>query len=371
MKDKGRHIVIDARIRRSSTGRYIDRLLEHLQQIDNTNRYTVLVAMSDDWKPRAKNFTAVVCIYPVFSFNPATQILFAWQLYRLKADLTHFGMTGHAPLLYFGRQVTTTHDLTMFKFTRKGRLPAWLHWIRMRGYHILLWVGHRLAKKIIVPTEYVRDAVAKYYLFTNRKLVITYEASEPPLKAKPSKPEYAPDEFIMYVGSSFPHKNLRRLIKALNVLNQTRPNLKLLLIGKQEFHSKRLQRWVKTRAIQNVVFTGFVSDEELKWLYENCAAYVFPSLSEGFGLPGLEAMTYGAPVLSSNATCLPEVYGDAAVYFDPENIEAMAQTIDKVLKNEKLRKELIAKGYKQIKKYSWHRMAEQTLAVYEDSLAKN
>lgn len=364
------HIVIDARIRRSSTGRYIDRLIEHLQTIDKANNYSILVQPDDTWKPKAKNFTAVPCRYPVFSFNIVNHVLLTRQLRQLKPDLVHFGMTGHAPLFYFGKQVTTTQDLTMFKFTRKGRLPGWLHWIRMRGYHLLVWMAHRLATTVIVPTEYVRDAVAKYHLFTNRKIVIIYDASEPPLSVNPGAPDYATSEFLLYIGSSFPHKNLRRLVLALDKLNQTRPNLKLMLVGKQEYHGKKLQRWVKSKSIQNVVFTGFVSDEELKWLYKHCQAYVFPSLSEGFGLPGLEAMTYGAPVVSSNATCLPEVYGDAAEYFDPEDVDDIAAKIEKVLKSSALRDRLIANGHKQVKKYSWGRMADQTLAVYKKALGR-
>jgi len=103
-------------------------------------------------------------------------------------------------------------------------------------------------------------------------------------------------------------------------------------------------------------------------LYTHCAAYVFPSLMEGFGLPGLEAMGYGAPVVSSNATCLPEVYGDAAHYFDPYDVTDMSRAIDEVLNNQDLRKDLINKGYEQIKKYSWRRTAEQTYAVYMQAL---
>jgi len=111
-----------------------------------------------------------------------------------------------------------------------------------------------------------------------------------------------------------------------------------------------------------------VSEGELRWLYEHCAAYVFPSLSEGFGLPGLEAMQHGAPVVSSNATCLPEVYGDAAHYFDPLDVQAMADAINEVITDKDLRARLIAAGHTQAATYSWKRMAEQTLAVYKTAL---
>ncbi len=365
-----KHIVIDARIRRASTGRPVDRLLEYLQMLDNTNKYTILLESDDNWKPINKKFKAVPCRYSQFSLNPFQQITFARQLYKLKPDLVHFTMTGQQPLFYFGRQTTFTHDLTMFKYARAGRLPNWLHKLRMLGYRLLVWQAHRKAAKILVPTEYVRDAVAKFHLFTNRKLVVTPEASEPPLLGIEQKPNYAPEEYVLYVGSAFPHKNLDRLIKAFELLKDHHPSLKLLLVGKQEYHSKQLQRWAKKRSsTEDVIFTGFVPDEDLKWLYSHAKAYVFPSLSEGFGLPPLEAMVHGCPVVSSNATSLPEVCGDAAHYFNPEDIHEMAEKINDILVNTGLRQKLIQKGYEQVKKFSWRRMAEQTLAIYNQAIS--
>ena len=138
----------------------------------------------------------------------------------------------------------------------------------------------------------------------------------------------------------------------------------LVLAGKKDANYRRLEKHVEKKGITNVLFTDFVSEGQLRWLYENCEAYVFPSLSEGFGLPGLEAMLHGAPVISSSATCLPEIYGEAAQYFDPLNVQSMANAINIVLINRFLRTELIAKGKDQVAKYSWERTAEQTLGVY-------
>jgi glycosyltransferase involved in cell wall biosynthesis len=128
------------------------------------------------------------------------------------------------------------------------------------------------------------------------------------------------------------------------------------------------EKYVQDHEIRGITFTGFIEEDSLRWLYENCQAYIFPSLSEGFGLPPLEAMTYGAPVVSSNATCLPEVSGKAAHYFDPLNTKDMAKKIEEVLDNKTLRDELIKNGYAQIKKYSWEKMAKQTLEIYESVL---
>jgi glycosyltransferase involved in cell wall biosynthesis len=132
---------------------------------------------------------------------------------------------------------------------------------------------------------------------------------------------------------------------------------------------ERLEK--KSKSIsEDIVFPGFVSEGQLRWLYEHAAAYVFPSLSEGFGLPGLEAMAHGCPVVSSSATCLPEVYGDAAEYFDPISVEDIAKSIKKVVTSKVVQKTLRQKGKKQAAKYSWKRMAEQTLEVYKQALGE-
>jgi glycosyltransferase involved in cell wall biosynthesis len=162
-----------------------------------------------------------------------------------------------------------------------------------------------------------------------------------------------------------PHKNLWRLIEAFALLRRTHPDLLLVLVGKKDAMYEQIAARAEKEGLRGgVVFTGFVSEAELKWLYLHCQAYIFPSLSEGFGLPGLEAMLHSAPVVSSNATCLPEVHGRAAHYFDPLNVDDMAAKIGEVLDDPKLRQKLITAGHKQAAKYSWKRMAEQTLAVY-------
>lgn len=371
MSKTKKHIVIDARIRRASTGRPVARLLEHLQTIDNDHRYTIILEKGDDWKPTNKNFSTIQSRFSMFSFNPINWAMYAKQIYSLHPDLTYFTMTPQSPVFFFGKQVTFTHDLTMFKFVRAGRLPGWLHALRMQGYRFFMWTAHKKAKHVITPTQYVSDDVSKRYLFVNRKISVTLEASEPVLPGHAKTPDSPPDKFIMYTGSAFPHKNLERLINAFGILKEHHPDLKLILVGKREYHSKQLQKWAKKQpSYEDIIFTGFITDEELKWYYQNALAYVFPSLSEGFGLPGLEAMVHGCPVVSSDATCLPEVHGDAAVYFDPLDVSEMAHKIDEVISSEPLRKKLIAKGYENAKRFSWKRMATETLQVYKNVLGE-
>ncbi len=369
-----KHIVIDARVRPAAAGagRYVTRLLEHLQKIDTFHRYTILLRPDDEWRPHATNFAALPCPYAQFSLNPLEQIGFARQLYRLKADLVHFTMT-QQPLFYFGNIVTTTHDLTMFHFVRRGSTPVAVFWLKMKLYRFLLFWSHIKSAKIITPTTFVATDIAAYQPSARDKLVVTHLATEPPIEAKAEQPSMigANEPFIMYLGAAFPHKNLEKLIAAFDILHQKYPKLKLVLVGKKEAHYAELERKAaRHSSFQSIIFTGFLPDEQTKWLYEHVQVYVFPSLSEGFGLPGLEAMVHGAAVASSNDTCLPEVYGSAAHYFNAQNARDIAAKVGEVLDNDQLRQTLVAHAREQIKKFSWRHTAEETLVVYKDALGE-
>ncbi|TXG77488.1 glycosyltransferase family 1 protein [Patescibacteria group bacterium] len=363
------HIVIEARIRPASTGRPVDRLLEYLPEIDPETHYTVLLKPDDTWTTSAANITVRHTRFPIFSFSPLNQLLYARELRRLKPDLVFFTLTGQQPLGYFGRQITLTHDLTMYRFVRAGRLPGWIHHIRMVLYRLLMWAAHRKAQKIIVPSDYVKEDLSAFHRFTTHKIVRIYESSEPPISGKGKRPTGVGNSFILHVGSPLPHKNIPRLIEALKELHTTHPNLQLVLAGKREYFFEQLQRQIDASPARDAIIApGFVSDAELKWLYEQAEAYVLPSESEGFGLPGLEAMAHGCPLVSSNATCLPEVYGDAAQYFDPLDVTDMAKQIGSVLGDKDLRKDLVERGHDRLKQFSWKTMATETVEVYRSVL---
>lgn len=363
-------IVIDARELRTSTGRYVERLLAYLQEVDTdlSHRYVVLLKPKDmeGWSPKSKRFTKVACRYKEFTFGE--QLGFAWQLYRLKASLVHFPMV-QQPILYQRKVVTTMQDLTTLRFSNPTKNQLVFRF-KQRVYRWVNRVAARKSRAIITPTEFVKDDVAKFTHTNSRKITVTYEAGDTIEAAAEPIEELLGKQFIMYVGRPTPHKNLEGLIAAYALMKESRPDLHLVLAGKTDKNFKRHAAAVEKDAIRDVHFTGFISDGKLKWLFENCAAYVFPSLSEGFGLPGLEAMSCGAPVVASNATCIPEVLGDAAHYFDPYDVHDMVRAISDVLDKPALRQKLIADGKKQVGKYSWKRMAEQTLDVYNQVLAK-
>jgi glycosyltransferase involved in cell wall biosynthesis len=363
-KDGMKHIVIDARELRTSTGRYVERLIHYLQQIDHENKYTVLLYPKDieGWRPTNKNFKKLAWPYKEFTFSE--QIGYLRRLNQLKADLVHFPIV-QQPVLYRGKTVTTMNDLTTLRF--KNPAKNWLVFtIKQKIYARVNKIVAKKSDKLITYTEFVKDDIARFAKINSRKITVTYLAAEELSgKAEPLK-ELEGKDFIMFNGRPLPHKNLRRLIEAFAVLHKKYPDLYLLIAGKKDRSYSSYLSLVKKLGLDNfVIFSDFIPDSQLKWTMENTKAYVFPSLSEGFGIPGLEAMFYGAPVASSNATCLPEVYGDAAHYFDPTDINDMAEKIDEVLTKPGLRKKLVEQGQKRVKKYSWKRTAEQTLDVYK------
>lgn len=363
-------IVIDAREYTTSTGRYMFRLLQYLEQLESNHEFVILLKPHDMEAYEFSNprFTKVVCPYKEFTFSE--QLGYYRQINRLEADLVHFGKT-EQPVLYRGRTVTTVHDLinALMHNPSRYRNPVYFKFKQL----VYRWVIRRVAHKsaaILAPTEFIKQQLANFSHIDPAKIVVTPEAADYISEEAEIVPGLEKISFIMYVGRPTLHKNLGRLLDAFEIMQQERPELHLVLAGKKDANYEAHEAAVRERRIRNVMFTGFISDGQLKWLYEHCKAYVFPSLSEGFGLPGLEAMMHGAPVISSNATCLPEVYGEGAYYFNPLDIRDMAKKIGEVVDDPILREELCEKGKRQVAKYSWRRMAEQTLEVYERALRK-
>ncbi len=360
-------IVIDAREYSSSTGKYISKLIQYLQPLDAEHDYIILLKPGDMEACHLDNprFKKVACPYKEFTFSE--QIGFKHQLSNLNADLVHFGKD-HQPVFYKGKVITTMHDLTTMRFRNPAK-PRVVFTLKRLVYRRVVKQVARKSAVILACSNFVKGGLAKFTGVNPDKITVTYEAADVIGNQPEALPGLTGKKFIMYVGRPTPHKNLERLAEAFGALKQQHPDLVLVLAGKQDANYRRIEKLVQKANIGGVFFTGFVSDGQLRWLYEHCQAYVFPSLSEGFGLPGLEAMAHGAPVVSSNATCLPEIYGTAVHYFDPLSVPAMAAAINDVLTDKNLRNELIKKGTEQAKKYSWQRMAEQTLAVYNQALS--
>lgn len=364
-------IAIDARIMNSSTGRYVERLVYYLEKIDQTNQYLILMRKKDldYYKPTNPNFKIIEADFDDYSLAEQTGLL--KLLNELKPDLVHFCMP-QQPVLYRSKHVTTMHDLILLKTYNSDKNYLMFKFKQLIGRYVFKKIA-KTSAHILAPTKFTANEYAKFAGIPKSKITVTYEAADNQQLAKnsPYKPLIGAG-FLLYVGNQSDYKNIRRLMQAHDILRRNRPDLKLVLVGKlsgKNGASLRINKeWAEEQGFEGVIYTDFVPDDQLAWLYQNCQAYVFPSLMEGFGLPGLEAMLCGAPVISSNATCLPEVYGKAAEYFDPLDIADMIEAIERVLSHKNLRQNLIKAGEKQVKLYSWQRMAEQTLAVYKKYL---
>lgn len=362
------HIVIDARpIFWPGIGRYTAELLKQLEKLETDHVFTVLMREQDLalWKPSSPRFSIEFT-----DINPQTiseQLLLPWKLYRLKADLVHFTVPT-PPVLYGGRQVTTIYDFTLIDFKNIRSNPL-LYEIKYHGFKFIIRNAIKRATKILTITNFVRLQIPQRYNVSPTKITTTHCATDLPQTPKHRTKALVAGDYLLYVGSYYPYKNIPALLEAFVQLLPKNPHLKLVLTGKADYFQQKIRDMVLDLGIEkSVVFPGFVSDEDLVNLYQHTKLYVFPSLSEGFGLPGLEAMSFGAPVAASTATCLPEVYGNAAIYFNPNDVFDMADVIHHTLHNKKTLARLQKAGPKRIKQFSWEDMAKQTLASYDQAL---
>ena len=362
------HIVLDTRIIETSTGRYMQRLLEGINDTyapEDGHRYTALLPSQyvAKWQERLPNITIVGADQKWYTF--AEQWSFYWQLKGLKPDLVHFTMP-QQPLLWTGPAVTTIHDVTLIRFDNIAPDEnATVYHVKKFVFHTLLRIVMPRAKAIFTPTEFVRQDLGEFFgrQYIN-KIHVTPLAGEIPDETPEPLQAFVNTSYLAVVGNGFPYKNVWRVIDAFSMLKKQHPDLKLLIAGKKDAFYQELEQKAAIANIPDVHFLGFVSDGEKRWLLQHAVAYVTASYSEGFCVPVLEAMIEGTPVVSSNASCLPEVAGDAGLFFNPDSSEELAAQVTKLLEDESLRQEVILRGKARAVSYSWARMVEQTHDVY-------
>lgn len=362
------HIVLDTRIIETSTGRYMQRLLEHINDTyaeQDGHRYTALVPSQhvDKWQARLPHIAVVGADQKWYTF--AEQWSLYWQLRGLKPDLVHFTMP-QQPLLWRGPAVTTIHDVTLIRFDNIAPGEnALIYRIKQRIFHSLLRVVMRRARAVLTPTEFVRRDLGEFFGRTYlEKIHVTPLAGEIPDVDPEPLPDYVDKDFLLVVGNGFPYKNVWRVIEGFALLKQAHPDLHLLIAGKKDAFYQAIEQRALEANISDIHFLGFITDGEKRWALQNAKVYVTASYSEGFCMPVLEAMIEGCPVVSSNASCLPEVVGDAGLLFDPDSAAELVAAVEKILASDDLRQSLIAKGREHAGSYSWARMVKQAHNVY-------
>jgi glycosyltransferase involved in cell wall biosynthesis len=231
---------------------------------------------------------------------------------------------------------------------------------------------------VLTDSEFSKKEIIKYTGCLDNKIFIVYNAvnlnvfrkiEDIKLLKKVKNIYKLPEKFILFVGNVKPHKNLKGLLLAYKKLNSF--DFKLVIVGKKEGFitgDNELSKLINTSDLlkKNVIFTGYVKDDDLPFIYNLASIFVFPSLYEGFGIPPLEAMACGCPCVVSNAASLPEVCGDSAYYVNPYDVEDIARGIETVLNDEKLRNDLIKKGFENIKRFSWEESAKKIIQIMRE-----
>ncbi len=367
---KPKRIIIDGRMWSwTGIGRITRNLIAELEQLDQTNHYTVLLQPADwdKWQPRNANFRKEKS--DTHPYGLSNQFSFAFQLYQLRPDLVHFPHFT-VPLIYRGPYVVTLNDLTLVNFKNlRGRgLKRLVYELKYWAMRLVLRQAILRAARVITISQFVRAELLKNYSrLKPDRITVIYPAADP-INATPEPLDRLKltGPFIFFVGNSYPHKNLERLITAFDTVGVSFPSLNLVLAGHEDYFYAQLR--AKALKVQNIIMPGRVSDGELISLYKGAQAFVFPSLSEGFGLPALEAMTYGTPVIAADSSCLPEICAQAAVYFNPLDPRDIAAKITATLKDEKTLAALRAAGPQRAQEFSWKTMAEQTLELYKRAM---
>lgn len=353
-------------------GRYTQKLIEKLGEIDRENEYFVFLRKEnfDEYAVPAENFHKVLADFKWYGFKE--QIFLPILLSKYNLDIMHFPHF-NVPFFYRRPLVVTIHDLILLHFpTLRGTtLDPWLYHLKFLAYKLIISSAIKRAQKVIAVSEFTKNDILHHYRTQKEKVAVTYESAEDFCWISQKTREEILEKYgimkpyLLYVGNAYPHKNLELLIIAFGELKKIRPQLRLVLVGRQDYFYARLKKLVVEKNIQDVIFPGYVPDQDLDIIYRNCLLYVFPSLYEGFGLPPLEAMSKGVPVLSSDHQCMREILGESAFFCNAYSTKSLLEGIEKILSDEALRKNLAEKGYLKSNSYSWRAMAEETLKIYQ------
>lgn len=353
-------------------GRFTKNVLENLATIDKENTYFLFLTKQGqtNFQIDADNFVKVFC--PITPKVRALRILWEqlilpWQLLSYRIELL-FTPTVAIPFWVPCRTITTIHDMIPFH-------KSIIKYSKLRTNYIRTATNLAIKKSdiIIAVSENTKREIIQFCKVHGEKIIVSLEGVDEKFRKINTGSEIAdvraknklPERFILFVGTLEPGKNLQRLIEAYYYLRkENRISHKLVIAGAYGWGNLNLVKENKELILDEIVFTGFVTDDDLCLLYNAADLFVFPSLYEGFGLPPLEAMACGTPVITSNLSSMPEIVGNAAFLVNPYDSIELAAAIEHVLKDEHLRSELTARGRERAKNFSWRKTAEVILQSF-------
>lgn len=358
----------------AGAGVYTCNLIRALAAVDDENEYVVFArdgAFDDLQRERPQFQVAHVSAgsRPLRLFWE--QLLLPFQAKGRAIDVVH---SPHhtAPVLTLGcRRVVTFHDLTFFI------LPERYPRARRLYFRSVSWTAAKVADRLICPSQVVMDDIVRLLHVSPAKVRPIAEAAAPefrPLEDKAALERFRlkyllPEHYILSVGSLEPGKNRTTLLKAFAKLRRQGIEHKLVVAGQRAWKYRDDLHLVEELDLKgDVIFTGYIPEEEMPALYNAADLFVFPSLYEGFGLPVLEAMACGVPVVASNVSAIPEVAGDAALLIDPRDPDLLCDSLARVLKDDRLRATLRRRGLERAAQFSWEKAARETIEVYREAV---
>jgi glycosyltransferase involved in cell wall biosynthesis len=371
------HIAINAHLlahtrsfRRAGVSFYIEQLLTHLAHIDQSNHYRIYTTRGLDGPSLGlpANFRIAPGNLPTINPRvriPWEQFLAPWLLRRSGASLFH-GTLNVVPLACPVPSVVTVHDLAFIRFPHTFRSYN-------RTYlDFATRTSVRRAARILAVSEHTRQEVIGLLGVPPERVVVTPNAARASF-VPPDEKELAqfrrakglPDQFVLYLGTLEPRKNITTLLEAYSQVRRSSCAPLIIGGGLGWLYQPVFERLEALGLKDHVQFAGYLDEQELHLWYAAATLFVFPSLYEGFGMPPLEAMSCGTPVVTSNSTSLPEVVGDAGLMVPPTDADALAEAILRLLRDPALRAEMRERGLQRARAFSWRTTAERTLAVYE------
>ena len=351
-------------------GRYVEELILRLPKLTKdtprgTSKKLILFFYSKKQSEKflqklnfQSNNNLKIVIAPIKHYSLNEQIKLPQIFSKEKLDILHVPHF-NVPIFYKGKIIVTIHDLLWHEF--KGlavtTLKPHIYYLKYLAYRFITKMAIKKANKIIVPAKTIKETVIKYFPWAKDKIIITKEGHSD--KFKFINHNKKPNKTFLYVGSLYPHKNITVILKALKSL----PTYDLEIIGSRNVFQDQIREEVTKLGISKQVnFLGYLSDEQLNKRMSKSFALVQPSLSEGFGLTGIEAMSAGIPVIASNIPIFKEIYQDGAIFFDPKYPTDFVKATNILEKLD--RKEIIQKGKLVSSQYSWDKMAKETFQLY-------
>lgn len=340
-------------------GFYVKNLLENLQKIDPENQYIAFRPQDQKDLSTSKRF-----LWDQFSMPKQAKLA--------QVDILHQPCFS-APVLFRGKIVVTIHDIIAKTYGQD------LPFFSRQFFGRWMPFTYRFADRVICDSECTKKDIIRLLKIPAEKIKVIYLAATDSgrkkdlKKIKQIKEKYSLGEkYFLHIGSLNPRKNLEFLLRVFSKISQQNPKYNLVIAGGKSWYHDKLNNLAKELGLEKrVIFTGYVPDNDIDDLYFGASIFLFPSLYEGFGLPPLEAMSRGIPVISSDSSSLPEVIGNGGLMCPPDDETSWIKAIESVINNVSLQEKLSRQGLVQAKKFSWKKCAEETLHIYKQLYKDN